>query len=462
MTQSQALEILKMGHNVYLTGSAGSGKTYLLNQYIKYLKGLHVAVGITASTGIAASHINGHTIHSWSGIGIKDILTAKDLNTIAKKKKVRDRMTQARVLVIDEISMLDAKRLDAIEQICQRIRKNHNAFGGLQVILCGDFFQLPPIRDGGSSVEFSIFSKSWQSLDLKVCYLSEQHRQTDKNFLKVLSDIRSGNANSSTHEIMLTRFNQPLAENICATKLFTHNVNVDSLNDYYLKELKGTEHIFEMQSSGTAKLLTELKKGSQFREKLILKEGAIVMFIKNNFEFGYINGTLGKIIGFDDESGYPIVRVKSGQEIIASPEPWVIEEDGEVLAVIKQVPLRLAWAITVHKSQGMSLDAAEIDLSKSFEMGMGYVALSRVRSLDGIKLLGINEMAYRVNPKIIEFDKRLFEMSDQTMEYLTDMAENEKAVRQERYLNYLCSRQDSFLNNNEEDLYDKKRSDLRW
>jgi len=445
MTQTQALEILKLGHNVYLTGSAGSGKTYLLNQYIRFLKNLHVAVGITASTGIAASHINGHTIHSWTCLGIKNILTAKDLNTIAKKKKVRDRILQSRVLVIDEISMLDAKRLDAIEQICQRIRKNHNPFGGLQVILCGDFFQLPPISESNSPVEFSIFSKSWQSLDLKVCYLSEQFRQTDKNFLRVLTDIRSGNANSDTHQIMLSRFNQPLAENIYATKLFTHNVNVDSLNDYYLKELKGKEHVFEMQSSGTAKLLAELKKGSQFRERLVLKEGAIVMFIKNNFEFGYINGTLGKIIGFDEESGYPIVKVKSGQEIIASPAPWVIEEEGEILAVIKQVPLRLAWAITVHKSQGMSLDAAEIDLSKSFEMGMGYVALSRVRSLDGIKLLGINDMAYQVNPQIIEFDKRLFEMSNQTIEYLAQMPQVEKSARQERYISYLCSRQDNFI-----------------
>jgi len=260
---------------------------------------------------------------------------------------------------------------------------------------------------------------------------------------------------------MLSRFNQPLGDDIYATKLFTHNVNVDSLNDYHLTELEGKEYVFEMHSSGSAKLLKELKKGSQFRETLILKEGAIVMFIKNNFEFGYINGTLGKVIGFDDESGYPIVKVRSGQEIIATPVSWVIEEEGETLAVIRQVPLRLAWAITVHKSQGMSLDAAEIDLSKSFELGMGYVALSRVRWLDGIKLLGINDMAYRVNPQIIEFDQRLMEMSKQTIEYLAQMPQNEREARQERYMSYLCSRQDNFFDN-ESDLYDKKRSDFRW
>lgn len=437
MTQREALEILKLGHNIYLTGSAGSGKTYLLNQYIRHLKDLSVSIGVTASTGIAASHIDGITIHSWSGLGIRDNVTAKDLADIVKKGRVKKRLQKAKVLIIDEISMLDACRFDAIDTICRRLRGNALPFGGLQVIICGDFFQLPPVRIGEKEIEFVMASQAWHDLDLKVCYLTEQFRHNDKKFIKVLNDIRTGEVTQSTRQLLEDRRLQPLGKNVVATKLYTHNANVDVINEAHLNKIRALHKKYTMEISGRSALAKELQKFCLARGELILKVGAAVMFIRNNFEAGYTNGTLGEVVAFDDSNDYPIVRTKTGQLIFAKPETWVVEENGEVLASIKQVPLRLAWAITVHKSQGMSLDAAEIDLSKSFELGMGYVALSRVKALSGIKLLGINEMAYQVNPQIIEFDRTLMEMSEEVRMELQQMDDEAKDDMQQDFLKIL-------------------------
>ena len=168
-----------------------------------------------------------------------------------------------------------------------------------------------------------------------------------------------------------------------------------------------------MVSRGDLELVAELKQACLAPEELILKKGAVVMFVKNNVDKGYVNGTLGVVIDFDKENNYPIVETKNGRTI-AEPEEWSIEDDDDqVLAAIVQVPLRLAWAITVHKSQGMSLDCAEIDLSKAFIEGMGYVALSRVRTLSGIKLMGLNELALKVNQEIIESDVGFRNASDE-------------------------------------------------
>jgi hypothetical protein len=175
-------------------------------------------------------------------------------------------------------------------------------------------------------------------------------------------------------------------------------------------------------------------KGCLAPVDLIIKEGAAVMFVKNNQSKGYINGTLGIVVGFDQEDGYPIVQTYSGKRVLASPTSWILENDDIILAEISQITLRLAWAITVHKSQGMSLDLAEIDLSKSFALGMGYVALSRVRALAGIKLLGINQMAFMVDKNIGEMDSLLKKMSDSEVSELSKLGQEEIKVRQEAYL----------------------------
>ncbi len=203
-----------------------------------------------------------------------------------------------------------------------------------------------------------------------------------------------------------------------------------------MNKLEGEGYIYEMHSEGVPHLAESLKNGYCLApETLKLKIDTAVMFVKNNFAKGYVNGTLGKVIGFDEDTNYPLVETFAGDHIIAFPEKWRIEERGETVASVSQVPLRLAWAITVHKSQGMSLDAAEIDLSKTFEYGMGYVALSRVRSLDGIKLIGINHQALKVNDRVIELNKELLKRSEDNLKEYNKFKKKDLKERQRSFLN---------------------------
>lgn len=432
MTQNTALEILKMGHNVFLTGPAGSGKTFLLNRYIQYLRDNNIEVGITASTGIAATHMNGMTIHSWSGMGIKDRLSAGEIEGMLKKPYLKRRFFNTRVLIIDEISMLHGFRLDLLDQICKSFFQNLLPFGGLQVVLCGDFFQLPPVSRPGEPNGFVHTAEVWKEMNLKICYLDEQYRQSDKDFLKLLNEIRSNNVSQRSVDKLFERANAEI-KHVTPTKLYTHNRDVDAINQEMLDGIQERPREFYMSAEGNETLVDISKKGCLAPEELALKEGAVVMFVKNNFQKGYVNGTLGEIVGFSG-SGYPLVKTLSGEKIEATPESWKIEENGELLADITQVPLRLAWAITVHKSQGMSLDAAELDLRHCFVPGMGYVALSRVRTLDGIKLTGFNDMALKVSDEILALDDVLRRQSLEAEAGLETLAKRMRTKLQKAFL----------------------------
>jgi len=433
MTQSEALDILKLGYNVFLTGPAGSGKTHLLNKYINYLKDNYVDVGITASTGIAATHMGGTTIHSWTGMGIKDALNKGELEELQTRKYLKDRFLRTQVLVIDEVSMLHHYRLDLIDEICRHMKNIDKPFGGMQVILCGDFFQLPPIsRQGEPTAKFAYESEIWENANFKICYLEEQHRQTDSAFLKVLNEIRGNRLSAEGLKHLKGRHNAKINKEIEPTRLHTHNIDVDEINQRELAKLSGQGREYIMEGKGKKPLVDALKKSCLAPEVLKLKMGAKVMFVKNNFEEGYVNGTLGKVVGFDGEG--PIVKTTYGKTIYVKPANWMIEEEGKPKATIGQYPLRLAWAITVHKSQGMSLDAIEVDLSKSFERGMGYVALSRVRSLDGLTLLGLNEMAIMVRAEVLDFDGELKIISNKHLAEMHSLAEAEKIERQKKFL----------------------------
>lgn len=414
MKQSQALAIMKAGQSVFLTGQAGAGKTYVLNQYIQYLKKRLVPVSITASTGIAASHMNGMTIHGWSGIGIKDEMTDKDIKGLRTKKALIDRLQNTEVLIIDEVSMLHAKQLDMVDSVLRHFRQSDEPFGGIQVIFAGDFFQLPPVSKTAESTKerFAFMSKAWIELatsydadgfgKLKICYLSEQHRQTDTQtdntptLTQILNEIRDQTVSQSSVQALLASRHNALSS---PTHLYTHNAKVNEINELELKKLKGNPQTFIAQTDGDEALVTTLTKQVLAPEELSLKVGAKVMFIKNNAQEDYYNGTMGEIIKFvnaTDEYGSefscPVVKTYDNRTIVVKPELWSIDsEEGEVLASFRQIPLCLAWAITVHKSQGMTLDCAEIDLSGTFEKGQGYVALSRVRSLKGLRLLGLND-----------------------------------------------------------------------
>ncbi len=434
MTQNQALEILKTGRNVFVTGPAGSGKTHLINKYIAYLREHDIDAGITASTGIAATHMGGMTIHSWAGIGIAASLTQGDLESMFEKTYLTKRFSRVKVLIIDEVSMLHHFRFDLVNKVLQNMKGNAKPFGGVQLVLCGDFFQLPPVsRQGEPETHFIYSSESWKEARFTICYLSEQFRQKDDSVLSILHEIRKGDVSEGSRELLQSRFNVRTT-NFEPTRLFTHNADVDTLNESELNSLQSDEGtVYYMDTKGRDPLVATLKKSCLAPEVLRLKVGARVMCVKNNFEEGYVNGTLGIVISCKENQD-PVIRTALGKVIKIERASWKIEEEGKVKAELSQYPLRLAWAITVHKSQGMSLDAVEVDLSKSFEPGMGYVALSRVRTLDGLTILGMNETALSVHNEVLEFDAELQALSAEAESDLEETKPKDLKKEQEDFL----------------------------
>lgn len=433
MTQDSALEILKTGGNVFLTGEPGAGKTYVINQYIAYLEACGVKVAVTASTGIAATHIGGMTIHAWSGIGTRDQLSQYDLEAITTKEKIMRQVKKAQVLVVDEISMLDGKIIDMVNIVCKSIRQSTEAFGGIQVIFVGDFFQLPPVTRHGDMMRYAFESRGWDDARPLIAYITDQYRQEDEMLLGLLKSIRT-NQVEEEHFTLLQEQKEIGYEGIEPTKLFTHNADVDNVNLGKLRELPGKSRSFKMSGKGNKMMQAGLVKNCLSPELLELKEEAMVMCTKNNFEQGYVNGTLGRIVDFDIEDGLPVIETTEGKRIKMEETSWSLAEDNKVLAEVTQIPLRLAWAITVHKSQGMSLDAAEIDLSKAFVFGQGYVALSRVRTLSGLKMLGMSPTALRVDPKIVTIDERFRGESQMAEEAFAEMDDEESEQMHKNFI----------------------------
>lgn len=431
MTQEQALEILKTGANVFLTGEPGSGKTHTVNQYADYLREHGIAPAITASTGIAATHLNGITIHSWAGIGIKEQLSKRDLEKIAKISYVKKRIEKAKVLIIDEISMLEAQTFTLVDLVCKQIFQNKEPFGGLQVVVVGDFFQLPPI---GKEAEFAFKSIAWEKANFAVCYLTEQYRQDDTDFLAILSAIRANIFNNEHLQIIETRVIKFEKTPKDITRIFSHNVDVDRINSQELEGLPGKPEVFYMSSRGQRNFVESLKKGCLSPEALELKKDACVMFTKNNIKEGFVNGTIGRVVGFSEENNYPIVEIKTKEQIEVFPMEWTIEDGGSIKARIVQIPLRLAWAITIHKSQGMSLEGAVIDLQRTFEFGQGYVALSRVRRLSGLYLLGHNQKAFLTHPEMQSQDQVFRTLSQQTQETFSLISKEKVLEKQNNFL----------------------------
>lgn len=408
MKQGIALEVMLSGESVLLTGPAGAGKTFVLNQFIRLAKAEGKHVSVTATTGLAATHLGGTTIHSWSGIGVSDELPHGFAEHMAKGRQ--EIIEKTDVLIIDEISMLHDFRLDMIDQVCRVVRKKDEPFGGIQLIMSGDFFQLPPINRGDSRAGgFVVNSNVWQELDPAICYLEEQHRQDDEVLLDILNSLRSGDLRRHHAEKLLERVDvQPESDELL-TELHTVNVDVDTLNNAKLDELEGDELFYTQTTTGSESYVENLQRSVLAPVTLRIKKGALVMAVKNSLDRKYVNGSLGVVIDFEDATEYPIVEFKNGRVVTMMPDTWELRDGDKKRASISQIPLRLAWAITVHKSQGMTLDAARIDLRKAFVEGMGYVALSRVKNLHNLYLSGINQMALRVSEDAQNIDVNLRE-----------------------------------------------------
>ena len=442
MLQSEALAILNAGANVFLTGAPGAGKTYVLNEFIHNARAEGASVAVTASTGIASTHINGQTIHSWSGIGVATALTEPLIKLIRSRR--RRKIQDTDILVIDEVSMMHAWLFDMVDQVCRIIRHDPRPFGGMQVVLSGDFFQLPPVSVSGRNNDviapapefvaareryakagrnpegFVTESLVWPELNPVVCYLTEQHRQDTGELLTVLTDIRQGMVDDDDRMVLSSRLGLEPAPGEVAVHLFPVNRQADGLNDLRLAQIEDDEHEFYAESAGPVNLVDRLKKNMLAPEHLVLKTGAAVMALRNDADHQYVNGSIGTVRGFAPESkgGWPIVEFENGNIVTLKQASWEMMDGETVLASVKQVPLRCAWAITIHKSQGMTLDRAVMDLRRTFAPGMGYVALSRVENLDGLYLGGINNRAFLVSPDAVMLDSILRRRSDAAAELL--------------------------------------------
>lgn len=432
MKQEDAFKILKQGHNVLLTGFAGSGKSFLLEKFASWANGNNKNIVMTATTGIAAININGKTIHNYSNLGISERIVlenGKDVIALANnmKQPYKNAVKNTDILVIDEISMLHDYQLSAVDKIIRTVRNNNSPFGGLQVILCGDFFQLPPIAGDNGKTNFITQSDSYINGNFKVCYLEEYWRQNKNDPLVIiLNAIRSKTLSNQHYALLEQRVNASTSEKN-TTKLYCTNKNVDIENQQQLDAIITNSRYYEwIIESNNVTELNILKNNCENKivEKLELKIGALVMFVKNNLRLRYSNGTTGKVISFDN-NGYPDIELNNGEILYGIEQDDFYREDehGRRLATIKQIPLKLAWAITIHKSQGMTLDKVIIDLANPFTSGLGYVALSRVRSINDISLIELNrealEKALAVSKEALKIEKELQEKSKQALECLT-------------------------------------------
>ncbi|PID70223.1 helicase, partial [bacterium DOLZORAL124_38_8] len=338
-----------------------------------------------------------------------------ELDKMLRRKYLHQRLKHLDVLIIDEVSMLSPAVFEMIDRVLRAFKKSTEPFGGLQVVLTGDFFQLPPVtKSRNIELRFIFQTNLWESLGLKVCYLTETYRFEDESLLDLLCEIRRADLSEDSFDVLKSCYENQPDIGCEITKLYTHNVAVDDLNYQKLEALPGLSTNFFAKVTGAKTYHEKIFQSSLVLPHLELKRGALVIFIKNNYEVGFVNGTLGTVVDFDLE-GWPIVETADGKEIVAKPMDWVTEDEmGKVKATVHQVPLRLAWAITVHKSQGMTLDAAEIDLSKAFEPGQGYVALSRIKTLSGLKLKGFNTMALMVDPLVLLVNNELERRSNLT------------------------------------------------
>ncbi len=401
MTQKRALELMRSGANIFLCGPPGSGKSFVLEQFMKLAVLDKRKVALTATTGIAASLIGGVTIHSWSGLFNSGRLST---NFDLISPVIKDRLISAEILIIDEVSMLDIQTLDALNDLLKEVRSVEVPFGGLQLILSGDFFQLPPVSK--VSPAYCFLSQSWQEADLTICYLSEQHRQSNDELTEILVALRERRFNKYYLSLLSARqgvSHRPV------THLLTHNREVDELNDYRLNQLEGKIRNYSSRSYGNSKLATELSRSVLAPKELQLRVGAEVMFVVNDIYKRFVNGTQGTVIGF--KFNLPVIELKTTKnQIIAEPHQWKIESELGGAELI-QLPLKLAWAITIHKCQGMSLEVAEIDLRRSFAYGMGYVAISRLRSYRGLYLSSYNSRSLQLDNFIYDFDDLLKQKS---------------------------------------------------
>jgi len=400
--QTRILKAVLSGKNVFFTGSAGTGKSFLLRRIISALP--PDVTMATASTGVAACHIGGITLHQFAGIGLGTGTTDRCFQ-LASRPSVSSIWRRTKHLVIDEISMVDGEFFDKIEAVARYVRRTERPFGGMQLILCGDFFQLPPVSKTNDKAKFCFQSEAWQKCVHFNFELQMVHRQKDAAFVKILNSIRIGRITDDIVKTLKETAKQKIESNgVLATRLCSHVKEADEINEFQLNELKGETKTYTASDSDST-MTHMLDQQLPVSGKLVLKVGAQVMLLKNiNLNTGLVNGARGVIISFKND--IPVIQLRSGTHYEAKMQKWTIKTISGALVHRKQIPLKLAWAFSIHKSQGLTLDCVEMCLSRVFDAGQSYVALSRAQSLQSLRILDFDSQQVWANTTVLEFYKK--------------------------------------------------------
>ncbi|GBM62453.1 ATP-dependent DNA helicase PIF1 [Araneus ventricosus] len=403
--QKNVMSAVMSGRNVFFTGSAGTGKSFLLKRILGALAPENTFA--TASTGVAACQIGGITLHAFAGIGTGSAPVQQCFQLAQQKGK--SMWKQCQHLIVDEISMVDGEFFEKLEKVARMVRNCDKPFGGIQLILSGDFLQLPPVAKKGQNKTFCFQSAAWRnSIDVNI-ELHMVKRQDDKNFINILQDVRRGRCTRDVIEkLKATNSHRIDKDGIMATKLSTHKDDVEIINNSHLEKLPGRIQTYSAVDN-YPDLSRFISNHCHVLEKVELKVGAQVMLTKNlDLQRGLVNGARGVVTGFDTgQEKLPIVKFVCGTQQAVNYEKWTVKTPSGLVLVRKMLPLQLAWAMSIHKSQGMTLDCVEVSLGRVFECGQAYVALSRARSLQGLRVLDIEASSIRADPRVLKFYSEL-------------------------------------------------------
>jgi len=425
--QQRAVDLALSGKSFFLTGAGGTGKSYTIRLIIDALNKANRDVSLTAMTGCAALLLGrgAKTLHSWAGIGLGKEAVDVILQKLRKSFKAKKGWQSADTLIIDEVSMMTPDLFDKLDVIGRSILRTDKPFGGIQIIAVGDMYQLPPVNKENNGSFFVFESQTWKDVMKDAVVLQKIHRQSDPVFLKILDEARAGKLSQESIQILDKRkTNEWKKLEIKPTLLFTKRADVDQINIAQLQKCEGEDRVFRARTNRTQKYLIshtvdqvteyavdKMDKSGAYVPELTLRKGAQVMLLSNKYiDFGLVNGSRGVVEGFTDGlAKYPMVKFKNGEVLTIDPHTWASEEVEGLER--QQIPLRLAYAITIHKAQGATLDCALIDIGKNtFEYGQAYVALSRVKSLDSLYIWDLDPTAFRVHPKVEAFLNTVQEM----------------------------------------------------
>ena len=393
---------IRDGRNILVTGSAGTGKSRLLKELSTIYKG---ELPVCGSTGIAAVQVGGLTLHSWAGLGLGEGSAEQIAGEILQRQGAAlGRIKKAKRLALDEVSMIHGELFEKMDEVFRIVRKNPAPFGGVQLILFGDFLQLPPVARGKPQA-FAFQSAAWERAAIETGMLTQVFRQQDADFSTALNCIRMGEVSEETERMLRSRYQ--VSDPKPGTRpviVHSHNADVDRENDSLLGGLVGKIEEYVARDSGQAGALANLQKNCLAPGVLRLRKGAQVMLLKNiDPEIGLANGSIGIVEDFVPSNRRPVIRFQNGVRWESEKESWTVKNGEELLAERVQHPLRLAWAITAHKSQGMTLDKIRVHLAKVFEYGQAYVALSRARTLDGLFIESTKKGCIKAHPEAVKF-----------------------------------------------------------